>query len=157
MALNKGKQWEAKVKEDFSKLPYSTIDRIYDVTTGHKSISNISDFIGYKFPNIFYIEAKSIKGNTFPLTNLTQYDKLCAKVGIPGVRAGVILWAIEKKIVLYIPINTFTKIKAAGKKSFNLTKDLNSSDFPSILLPSSISRVFPTVDYTPLLSLPESW
>lgn len=41
MAVNKGKQWEAKVKEDFSKLPYSTIDRIYDVTTGHKSISNI--------------------------------------------------------------------------------------------------------------------
>ena len=157
MAVNKGKQWEAKVKEDFSKLPYSTIDRIYDVTTGHKSISNIADFIGYVKPSIYYIEAKSIKGNTFPLTNLTQYDKLCAKVGIPGVRAGVILWAIEKKIVLYIPINTFTKIKAAGKKSFNLTKDLNSSDFPSILLPSSTSRVFPTVDYTPLLSLPENW
>lgn len=157
MALNKGKQWEQKIKEDFSKLPGATFDRLYDVEGGKLGVRNICDAIGYCFPFHFYIEAKSCKGNTFPLTNLSQYEKLKEKVGIKGVRAGVILWAIEKKIVLYIPINTFTKIKAAGKKSFNLTKDLNSSDFPSLLLPSSTSRVFPTVDYTPLLNLPENW
>ena len=51
---NLGKQFELKFKEDFSKIPESTIDRIYDVTTGYKSISNVCDFICYKYPNIFY-------------------------------------------------------------------------------------------------------
>ena len=41
MAVNYGKQWEQKVMQDFAKLPGATIDRIYDVTTGYKSISNI--------------------------------------------------------------------------------------------------------------------
>ena len=55
---NLGKQFELKFKEDFLKIPESTIDRIYDVTTGYKSISNVCDFICYKYPNIFYIECQ---------------------------------------------------------------------------------------------------
>lgn len=160
MALNRGKQFEYKISEDIQKCFGDNCFwiRLNDQMSGYKTVSqNLCDFILFNIDKLFLIEAKSCKGNTFPLTNLSQYEKLKYKVGIPGVRAGVILWAIEKKIVLYIPINTFTKIKAAGKKSFNLTKDLNSSDFPSLLLPSSTSRVFPTVDYTPLLSLPENW
>lgn len=72
-------------------MPSSTIDRLYDPTSGYLSISNISDFIAYNYPNIFYIETKSHKGNTFPLSNLTQYDKLVLKIGIKGVRAGVVI------------------------------------------------------------------
>ena len=75
MSTNYGKQWEQKVKEDFLKLPNSTIDRIYDQVSGYKTISNISDFIGFvgkdNTGNIFYIECKSIHKNTFPLINLT--------------------------------------------------------------------------------------
>ena len=91
MPSNYGKAFERKLKEDFLKLENSTIDRLYDSMSGYKTISNISDFIGFRAPNIFYIEAKSIRGNTFPLSNLSQYDKLKAKVGIPGVRAGVVI------------------------------------------------------------------
>lgn len=91
MAVNRGKQFEAHFKKDFMKLENSSIDRIYDSVSGFKAITNICDFIGYVFPNIFYIECKSIKGNTFPLTNLKQYDKLIAKKGIKGVRVGVVL------------------------------------------------------------------
>jgi len=72
-------------------MPDSTIDRLYDTTNGFKSISNISDFIGYCYPNVFYLECKSHLGNTFPLANLTQYEKLTCKVGIKGVRAGMVL------------------------------------------------------------------
>ena len=43
-------------KEDFLKLEDSSIDRLYDVTTGYKSIKQVADFIGYVFPNIFYLE-----------------------------------------------------------------------------------------------------
>ena len=92
MAKNKGKAFEEIFKKNFKEsFPDGTIDRIYDTTNGYKTISNISDFIGYNEPNIFYLECKSHLGNTFPLANLTQYDKLKEKVGIPGVRAGVVL------------------------------------------------------------------
>ena len=152
MAVNYGKKWEAKVKEDFAKLPNSTVDRIYDVTIGRKSISNISDHIGYVYPNIFYLEVKSIHGNTFPLTNLTQYDKLVEKVGIPGVRAGVILWYIDHQKVVYVPISTVTKLKEDQKKSVNV-KMIGGEDYNLIPIPIKISRVFPTADYSVLLNL----
>ena len=96
MANNRGKQFEQKFFRDFkTSFPGGTIDRIYDTTNGYKTISNISDFIGYVYPNILYLECKSHQGNTFPLINLTQYEKLKSKVGIKGVRAGVILWFID--------------------------------------------------------------
>ena len=92
MAINRGKQFEAKFKSDFiNTVPNSTIDRLYDSTSGFKAVSNISDFIGYSYPSIMYLECKSHAGNTFPFSNLTQYDKLVRKIGIKGVRVGVVL------------------------------------------------------------------
>lgn len=91
MGDNLGKKFEVKFKEDFEKIPGSTIDRIYDVTNGYFGLRNICDFIGYVYPTIFYFECKSINGNTFPLSNLKQYDKLITKKGIKGVKAGVVL------------------------------------------------------------------
>ncbi len=91
MADNLGKKFEVKFKEDFSKIPGSSIDRIYDVTNGFYGLRNICDYIGYIYPNIYYIECKSILGNTFPLANLKQYDKLIKKIGIKGVIVGVVL------------------------------------------------------------------
>ena len=91
MANNLGKAFEARFKSDFSKIPNSSIDRIYDPGFGMRGISNICDFIGYVKPNIFYLECKSKKGNTFPLINLKQYEKLTVKQNIPGTVVGVIL------------------------------------------------------------------
>ena len=43
MAINKGKSWEAKFKNDFKKsFPDGTIDRLYDPTNGYLSINNIN-------------------------------------------------------------------------------------------------------------------
>ena len=89
------------------QVPGISIDRLYDVQAGFKNISNISDIIFYRYPFICYGEIKSHKGNTFPIANLTQYEKLLAKKGIKGVRAGVILWFIEKDKVCWVPIETF--------------------------------------------------
>lgn len=67
MAVNYGKAFEKVFKEDFlNTVPGSTIDRLYDPTGGFVGISNISDYIGYAYPHIFYLECKSIQGNTFP-------------------------------------------------------------------------------------------
>lgn len=149
---NLGKQFELKFKEDFSKIPESTIDRIYDVTTGYKSISNVCDFICYKYPNIFYIECKSHKGASFPFVNLTQYSKLKDKVGIKGVRAGVILWLYEKDLVLYVPINTISQMMTDDKKSVGI-RDLDKYNI--IKIPSIKKRVFMDSDYSVLLNMPD--
>ena len=159
MALNRGKQFEAKLKQDFlSSISESTIDRLYDSVSGYKAISNISDFIGYKKPFIFYLEAKSHQGNTFPLVNLTQYDKLVGKIGIPGVRTGVVLWMIDKDYVVYLPIAFIKYLKENNYKSFNV-KMINDETLNDkfLVLPSTKKRVFMDTDYSPLLELPDSW
>lgn len=152
--MNIGKQFEQKFKEDFLKIPGSTIDRLYDTMYGYKTISQISDFIGYVFPNILYIECKEHKGNTFPLSNLTQYSKLKEKVGIPGVRAGVIIWFFDHDKILYVPISTITKMIDCDKKSINI-KDLNDDEFIIYNIPVVKKRVFLNADYSVLKNLKE--
>ena len=90
------KNFELKVKEDWLKLPNSTIERLYDPVGGYNGVRNISDFIAYAYPQIWFIECKTIKGNTFPFSNLSQYERLLGKKGIKGVRAGAIIWFYEK-------------------------------------------------------------
>ena len=153
MANNKGKAFEQKFKQDFQQtFPEGTIDRIYDVSSGYKTISNIADFIAYNYPNMYYLECKSHLGNTFPLANLTQYDKLKEKVGIKGVRVGVILWFIDHDVVCYIPLRSITKMKEDGKKSVNI-KMLAEASYRIIEIPSEKKRVFLDSDYTVLASL----
>lgn len=151
MANNYGKAFEQKFKKDFLKtVPNSTIDRLYDTMSGYKAISQISDYIGYSFPNIFYMECKSHKGASIPFDNITQYSKLLQKVGIPGVRAGVILWLIDKDVVYYIPISTIKQMKKDGKKSVGISA---FGTYNIIEIPSIKKRVFMDSDYSVLLNL----
>lgn len=153
--MTKGKNFELVLREDWKfSVPDSTIDRIYDSVSGYKTISNVSDFIAYKMPNIFYLEAKTVKGNTFPFQNLTQYDKLSAKVGIPGVRAGVVIWFYEHDRIVYVPISSVTKMKEDGKKSINITT-LDTDKYRFIEIPSVKKRVFMTSDYSVLMGTQE--
>lgn len=154
MAVNRGKQFEEKFKRDFSIIPNCSLDRLYDTTNGFKSITNICDFIGYVFPNIFYMEVKSIQGNTFPLRNLTQYSKMVRKVGIKGVRVGVIIWYTEKDRVIYIPIKTITQMIKDQKKSVNI-RTIDSDGYRFIDIPSKKKIVFMDSDYSVLLDLEE--
>lgn len=152
MPINYGKAFEEQFKKDFLKtVPNCTIDRIYDVMAGYKAISNVSDFIGYSFPSIYYLECKSHKGASIPFENITQYDKLKNKVGIPGVRAGVILWLYEKDKVFYIPISTISTLKKEGKKSVGI-KAFNDG-YNIIDIPSKKKRIFMDSDYSVLLNL----
>lgn len=152
MAHNYGKQFEQKFKEDFLRIPESTCDRLVDVMTGYKSIKNVSDFICYVYPNIFYCECKSHRGASIPMANITQYDNLIKKQGIRGVRAGVILWLIDKDLVLYIPIRVVKKLKSLGEKSIGI-RHLGEYDIK--VIPSVKKRVFMDSDYSVLLNLNE--
>ena len=95
--INYGKKFEERFKLDWTNsIEDSCIIRLYDNTSGYLSISNISDFICYKQPNIFFIECKSHKGASIPFDDISQYNKLIQVAGIPGVRAGIVLWLYEK-------------------------------------------------------------
>ena len=152
MKQNLGKKFEEKFKNDWLKIPNSSIDRLYDTMNGYKTISQVSDFIGYVFPNIFYLECKSINGNTFPIANLTQYSKLVKKVGIKGVRVGVVIWYKEHERVIYVPISTLTEMIKEGKKSVNI-KEIDN--YRIIEIPSKVRRTFLDSDYSVLLDLEE--
>lgn len=154
MSVNYGKAFESKFKEDFLKLPNATIDRLYDVTYGYKNIKQISDYIGYCYPNIFYLECKSHKGASLPLCNITQYDNLVTKVGIKGVRSGVVLWLYEKDKVFYIPTKTLIKLKDEGERSVGL-RHINKYEI--FELPSIKKRIFMDTNYSLLTKLKEGY
>ena len=147
---NYGKAFEGKFKDDFLNLPNSSMDRLYDTMNGYKSIKQISDYIGYVYPNIFYLECKTHKGASIPLANITQYDNLKKKVGIPGVRSGVVLWLYDKDKVFYIPTATITQLKEDGEKSVGLR---HIGKYRMIEIPSVKKRVFMDSDYSVLMEL----
>lgn len=153
MSYNYGKQFEKKFASDFlNTVPNSTLDRLYDPMGGYKFITNISDFIGFSQPSIYYLEIKSHAGNTFPFQNLKQYNKLIKKVNIPGVRAGVVLWFTNHDKVYYVPISTITKMKEDGKKSIHFEKSIQEN-YNIIVIPSKKKRVFLDSDYSVLTEL----
>ena len=148
-----GKKFEERFKYDWNNsFPDGTIDRLYDNMGGYLAISNVCDFICYNYPNIYYIECKTHKGASFPFTNLTQYDKIKMKVGLKGVRAGVILWLYEKDKVFYIPIATIMKMKKDGKKSVGIR---SLGEYDIIEIPSKKIRTYMESDYSILDTLEE--
>lgn len=119
--INLGKEFETRFKLDWVRtFPNGTITRLYDVTSGYKSMSTISDFICYNYPYQFFIECKTHKGASLPFDVITQYDKLTTVVGVPGVRSGVLVWLYEKDKVFYVPVATITKMKLSNEKSIGI-------------------------------------
>lgn len=152
MTVNRGKAFELRFKEDFlESIPNSIIDRLYDSMSGYKAVSNISDFIAYKYPIIFYIEVKSHGGASIPFTAISQYEKLKTKIGIHGVRAGVVLWLTEKDRIFYIPVSTIKQLKAEGKKSVGIKAFDDGYNIYEI--PVVKKRVFLKADYSILMTL----
>lgn len=154
MAANRGKQWEQKIKEDFSKLSGAYIYRVPDQLGGLKGQTGICDFISYCFPKIFFLEAKTILGNTFPITNFTQFDKLMTIPNVKGVHRGVLIWFQDHSRVIYVPLLTIAKMKSDGKKSVNIRK-IDDEGYEYLNIPAVQKRVFLDCDYSVLMNLPE--
>ena len=153
MSINYGKKFEKNFEVNWLKsFPNTFLLRLPDQQSGYFGTSrNLCDFIAYNNKTLFLLECKSIKGNTFPLTNLKQYDKLILKKGIKGVICGVILWFRDHDKILFIPIDTFEKLKKDNKKSFNI-KMLQDTYYKSIIIPTVKKRTFLTGDYTVLFN-----
>lgn len=119
MSVNRGKKFESVIKKAFEKVPNVSIDRLHDQTTGFIGSSNICDFIVYKEPYEYYIECKSVHGNTLSFSNITetQWNGLLEKSKIEGVFAGVICWWVDKDVTKFIPIQVLAWLDMSGYKS----------------------------------------
>lgn len=143
------KEFEAKTKKCFLDMGSCTIDRLYDPMAGQRGIRNICDFIGYKYPSIYYIECKTHKGKSISFCDISQYDKLCEKIDIPGVIAGVLVWFTELNSVYWIDIKFCKYVKdVIGSKSVGIRHlPLCTPDTGRMLkVPSVIKRVYPEMD-----------
>ena len=149
---SRGKQFEEKLKEDWMKtFPNGFLHRLPDQMNGYKNTSsNLCDFIGFNIDKLYLIECKSHRGASIPMGNITQYEKLKKKIGIPGVRAGVVLWLIDKDLVMYIPMSTVKLLKENGEKSIGVR---HLDDYNIKVIPSIKKRVFMDSDYSLLLNL----
>ena len=119
--------------------------------SGYKySSTNICDFITYANGNLFLIECKSHTGKSFPLSLLTQLDKLSQYTDLEGVNPYLILWLIDCKLVCAVNISDVKQMISDGKKSIN-EKDIQSGLYNIINIPAKIPKVYPQCDYSILI------
>lgn len=119
MAINRGKDFEKTIRDCFEQVPNTSVDRLHDQTSGFAGSTNVCDFIVYHRPFIYYLECKSVHGNTLPFSNITknQWQGLLDKSFVDGVIAGVICWWIDKDVTKFIPITVLQMMKEAEYKS----------------------------------------
>lgn len=144
MADSLGKKFEGVIKEAFEKVEGVSIDRIHDQMNGYAGSTNISDFIMYKYPHEYYIECKSVHGNTLPFSNITrnQWDGMLKKSQIQGVVAGVICWWVDKDVTKFLPIEYLQEFKDMGYKSIRYDDDGSPFLTPFIEIQGKKKRVF---------------
>ena len=144
MAINRGKQFEEKLKEQFEKVEDTLVLRLYDVTTGYKNQNNICDFIVFRNGTLNLFECKAVHGNTLNFKShikQNQWDGLLENSTIPAVNAGIIVWFIDRDETYFIDIEYLDYLKTElNQKSFNPKTDLEK--IPTSLITGKKKRVF---------------
>lgn len=121
MSVNRGKDFEKTIRECFEAVPNTSVDRLHDQTNGFAGSVNVCDFIVYHRPFIYYLECKSVHGNTLPFSNITknQWHGLLEKSKIDGVVAGIMCWWIDKDVTRFITIRELEWCKQHNMKSIS--------------------------------------
>ena len=143
MATNRGKQFEDVVRHCFEQVPNTSVIRLPDPTNGYLGIRNISDFVIYHYPHQYFIECKSVHGNTLPFSNITdnQWNGMLEESKKKGVIAGVICWWVDKDVTLFISIKLLQALRDADIKSIRYDITYARS-VPIVELKGQKKRVF---------------
>lgn len=148
MALNKGKAFEDRVKDQWMEaFPKKFFIRLYDTTNGYININNPCDFIGEVDGKVFLIECKSHKGSSISFSSIPQYERLLQYKHCDNTYPGILLWLIEKDKIVWIPIETAEQIYKSGSKSIGL-RHIEDPAYKVYEIPSKKLRVFMYTDYT---------
>lgn len=151
MAQNKGKVFEQLVRQQFNELPNVSVDRIND-NVGYAGAYNIADLIVYRKPHKYYIECKTIKGTSFPFSNINQKALLDMQYQsiIDGVNCYFIVWFIDLDKTIAINANEiYVKFNGYGKKSIGVS---SFDDFDYILVKGQKKRTYYNYDMQDLLN-----
>ena len=162
---NYGKEFERQVYKNFAECPGISIDRIPDQVTRYKGSSqNTCDFIIYQYPTLLYLECKTIHGASLSIYSEPKPDKkgelhgfygkirdnqwegLLEKSKINGVKAGVLIWFVDKDVTLYVPIEELAAYRDLGNKSirfdyWNISRD-------AIMVPGKKKRIMFEYNFT---------
>ena len=154
MGINRGKDFEAIVKESIERVGGAYILRLYDPQGGYVSVANPCDFVAYKRPQMFMIECKSVHGNTLPIfsndpkkkygnISNTQWEGMLAATEF-GVVAGVLVWWIDRDVTRFIPVQQLHSIRETGAKSIRYDLDIPDS----ILISGTKKRIYFDYDFS---------
>lgn len=150
---NYGKDFEAHFQKDFRKrFPNEFIIRLKDDVSMYRNASkNPCDFLCHIDGVVYMVEAKCHYGNTFPFSDLRQFDALNEEwAGLKDVKRVVVIWMIDHDIVLAAPIKAIAKMKEDGLVSINVK---TYEKYNILELDSTKKRIFMEVDYSKLREL----
>lgn len=116
--MNYGKKFENNFKKGVGK----ELVRLYDTTNGYAGVKNPCDFIYYKYPYQYLFELKSVKGDRFDFSNITdnQKEQLDFYSHIKGCNPMVIVEFRDLKQVYMIPWSTIKRTMENNKQSLNV-------------------------------------
>lgn len=116
--MNYGKKFENNFKKGVGK----ELVRLYDTTNGYAGVKNPCDFIYYKYPYQYLFELKSVKGDRFDFSNITdnQKEQLDFHSHIQGCNPMVIVEFREHKQIYMIPWSTIKRTMTNKKQSLNV-------------------------------------
>ncbi len=119
--MNRGKDFEQHFRTEMSNAGFD-VNRLADNTAGYLGGRNICDFITYLYPNIFYLELKTTKGNTLPFSNITdnQFLGLTEKEKVEGAGAGIVVWYLEKDKTFFVSADCIMQLKKEGCRSLHI-------------------------------------
>lgn len=146
MANSKGKDWEGIVRSTLEQAVGVSVDRAPDPQWGYRGIQNICDFYVYRYPYNFYVECKTVKGNTLPFVNISgnQWQGMLDKSRIRGCLGIVVIWFSEWDRIAAVTIEYLEKRRQEGAKSFNI-KELDDIQRGVRDVPCRVPRTNPKI------------
>lgn len=124
-----GKLFEKKFKEQMDNEDDVYCLRLPDPMGGFKGLSNICDFIVYKYPYLYLFELKTTAGPSLPFNNISHnqlHGLKAANEKLSVIKAGFIIWFYDKDITYFTIPQTILDLQEQGKHSirFDYTKDV---------------------------------
>ena len=134
---NRGKDFEGEIRKSLETLPNVSFDRLPDPMAGYSGVQNICDFSMYNEPHMFFLECKSLYGNTLNFkADITenQWDGLTKKSKIKGCIAGFCVWFIDHDLTVFVKVQDMNNHRNNGAKSLNITDITYDERIPHFII-----------------------
>lgn len=141
--VNRGKQFEAAIKEALKEVYNGYLMRLIDPSAGFAGVKNICDFIFFKAPTMYLLECKTLQGNTLNFKtaiSTNQWDGLLEASATPGVIAGVVVWFQDWDTTVFVDIRELERMRKLGIKSLNI-KDIRHKAVKFAVVPGIRKKI----------------